>query len=254
MMLDMKFSRPLTVRVVALAYLLSPLANVLQAAATSGHSTDTVLGRALTGFGLAGTALVLGGPLAGIGLYSGQRWGFVVFFAHSFGLLVDSAFKLGSGSFAYRSGILLVDLAVFTAIALVLREDIRAPFLSPEERGWRLGERIPVHGEAQVAVEPGADGQVARAPRAPVDGDASISVDGVAVAVSLVNISRTGLLVRWPSPLPPVGTVGRVEIPNAKAAFRVRVVRLTEDGAGLAFVDADPKATEAAMIALVGRR
>lgn len=249
----MKFSRPLTVRVVALAYLVSPLANVLQAAATSGHSTDMVLGRALTGFGVAGTALLVGGPLAGIGLYSGQRWGFVVFFLHSFGLLVDSAFKLGSGSFGYRAGILLLDLAVFTAIALVLQEDIRAPFLSDEERGWRHGDRIPVRGEAQVAVEV-ADAQVARAPRAAVTGDASISVDGVAVSVSLVNISRTGLLVQWPGELPTVGTIGRVEISRAKASFRVRVVRLTEDGAGLAFVGADPKDTEAAMLALVGRR
>ncbi len=253
MILSMKFSRPLTVQLIALAYLLSPLANVLQASAASGHDTDTVLGRALMGFGLAGTALVLGGPLAGIGLYSGQRWGFLVFFLHSFGLLADSGVKLAEGSFAYRSGILLVDLAVFTAIALVLREDIRAPFLSPAQRGWRMGQRIPVSGAARVAVE-STDGPIARAPRAPVTGEASVSVDGLAVAVTLVNISRTGMLVRWPGSLPAVGLVGRVDIPEAKASFRIRVVRVTEDGAGLAFVDADPRATEAAMIVLVDRR
>ena len=223
----MKFTRPPAVRAIALGYILSPLGNVLQAAVASGDSTDAVLGKALTGFGMLGTFLVVAGPIAGIGIYSGQRWGFVAFFVHAFALLIDSAMRLSHGSFAYKATILLVDLAVLVAISLVLQEDIRAPFLSEEDRGWRLGKRIAVKGAATV------------------------NFGGTAAEVSLVNISPTGLLVAIAGELPALGVTGTVAFAGNAGGYAVRVVRHAEGQVALAFADANPESLEETMHKLV---
>ena len=213
--MNMIFTRPPAVRAIALAYLLSPLGNVLQASLMSGDHYTDVLGKALYGFGTAGALLVLAGPIAGIGIYSGKRWGFVAFFVHAFALLVDSAIRLSSGSFGYKASILLVDLAVLVAVSIVLREDIRAPFLSEVERGWRLGRRMPATGTVRVSL--GSD----------------------SVEVPLVNISTTGVLVKWVGDLPVVGAKGTIAftVETGSVELPAGVVRSTAEGVAFGFME-----------------
>ncbi len=211
----MMFTRPPLVRAIALAYIVSPLANVAQAAFTSGHSLEVVARQWLLGFGTFGAALVLGAPLAGIGIYSGRRWGFVLFFLYSFALLFDSGLRLPQGNFAYKASILIVDLAVLVAVSLVLREDIRAPFLSDEERGWRMGKRMPASGTARLVI-------------------GKMTLDA-----TLVNISVTGALVTCAGAVPPLGTKGTMTFTgvNGDISVPVGVVRSDAQGVALGFVE-----------------
>lgn len=195
------FTRPWPLRLIALAYLIGPVANVLQASIRSGASASSVVAHALAGFGAVGAALALSAPIVGVGVYSGAKWGYVLFFGHSGAVLVDSLVKLLRGGGLYHSGILLADLVVFAAVFVMLRGDMRAPFLSAIRRGWRIH------------------------PRWAAAADVTVSWSQSQKIVQLVDLSVKGFAAQWTGEPLPVGLTVRIRFHDVPRWIDAQVVQ-----------------------------
>ncbi len=144
--------RPLGITLVALAYVLSPLLNSAQAVLINRLPLATVWRNALQGFGALGLTLILLGPLVGIAIYSGRRWGLLLFLGHAAAVLLNNTWLLAADGSAGAATFIGVDILVFAAVAFVLRKDLRAPYLAALPRGWRRAQRLSCRMSARLHI------------------------------------------------------------------------------------------------------
>jgi hypothetical protein len=129
---------------IAALYVLSPLLNLLQAWLFARVGPLQVIHHAVRGFGVPGLALIALGPVVGVGIYAGRRWGLAIFLLHAFGLVALASWRLVAvGPAAGRSLLMATNLVVFLFVGLMLTRNLRAPYLAREPRGWRRQSRVP---------------------------------------------------------------------------------------------------------------
>lgn len=149
----MTHRRPLQIRLIALAYVVSPLFNVLQAMVLwhdlSWNGFVQYVGNSGLGVSLA---LLLAAPVVGVGIYAGRRWGYALFLTHALLALVHNGRYLGTAYGSAAAPYVAIDVVMFALVLYMMRHDQRAPYLAQTARGWRSSERFDCTLPLQLVV------------------------------------------------------------------------------------------------------
>ena len=213
-----QYKRPPYLVAIAALYVVSPVLNIgFEAAGMLSRDVPTEeLGSHLVrSFGAVGLLLIALGPFIGVGIYSGRRFGLIGFVSHAVAVLAFNFYVLASNSKASVASIIVTDVLLFAAVAFLLRKDLRAPYLSESERGWRGGERVL----RELVVK--------------------LSVEGAESEARTVNISKTGALLQGASIKATPGTRVQIHFANGGTALSTdaELVWISGDRVGLRFSD-----------------
>ncbi len=157
--------------------------------------------------------LLLGALPVGAGLLLVKKWGWWSFLAYSLILIAYNGFVFLTKPFGENLGALLLTIVGCVAMGWFMRRDISAPYLKLYPRGWRMQRRRPLVFEIEV------DGIVRRTKDA----------------------GQRGVYVDWPHCRQNPGDAVDVAFRLNNNQYRLTggVVRVDEDGAGIAFRDLD---------------
>ena len=147
--------------------------------------------------------------LVGIGLLAVKRWGWWLFLAYAVVLIVHNIYALARSPGYYNAGALIQTILGVAAVLYFVRRDISAPYMRMYPRGWRIQKRKPVEFDLMVH----------RTPR------------------STRDVSDSGLYVAWEDCYREPGEEVHLAffLDGAEYKCRAGVVRVDEDGAGIAY-------------------
>ena len=133
--------RPLGIVIISIAYVVSPLLNILQVAWWSDVTVARIWAESARIFGVPGLVLLFAAPIVGVGIFLARRWGYALFLLHAAGVIAFNTVLLLTDRAASKGSILTLDVLLFLGVAYMLRKDARAPYLARDPRGWRRGAR-----------------------------------------------------------------------------------------------------------------
>lgn len=135
--------KPVSIVLIGLYYLLSPVLNLAQIASVTHLSLSgpVNLWSVLTPFDW----VVLGAfPLVGVGMLTVRRWGWVTFVAFSLFLIGYNSFSFFINH-TYSLGLVVLYNVGLAAVTFVFfRKHLRAPYFNPRLRWWNIDPRYPV--------------------------------------------------------------------------------------------------------------
>ncbi len=207
--------RPFAHYIIILGYVIAPAINILLYAQAYRITFSALVQNFFIIFGSFSGVLLIAEPLVGFSLFFIHRFSWYIFICHSVLLLSDNLYKLfkAGGSGIYPWSVLAGSAIWVAAIAYVLRKDFRAPYFQALPRSWREKRRVPIHHYIWFA---GEEKEIA-----------DFSASGCFVSDATLDL-RLGERV-------PV----RLSLEKKDIDFSCdgEVVRITETGLGIRFVD-----------------
>ncbi len=147
--------------------------------------------------------------VVGIGLLSVKRWGWWLFLGYAAVLIVHNIFALVRAPGYYNAGALVETLLGVAAVIYFARRDVSAPYMRMYPRGWRLQKRKPIVME--------------------------VIVDGIRRQTR--DAGEMGMYVEWEDCYREPGEEVHLTFTLNGMEYKCRagIVRVDEDGAGIAF-------------------
>lgn len=203
-----RIRRPWTLIIFGVAFLLLPFLNYLSIT-NQLHISPKLPEVTLKLLNPVELFLLLMPFLVGIGLLSVKRWGWWLFLGYSAILVVYNFYALVTSRSLYNAGALIQTVLGISAVLYFVRRDVSAPYMKMYPRGWRLQHREP------IAIE--------------------VIVDGIRRTTA--DISDSGMYVIWEDCYRAPGEEVHVTLTVNGNEYKSRagVVRVDDDGAGLAF-------------------
>ena len=207
--------RPIAHYIIIGGYVFAPLLNILFYARSYHVPFTALVQNFFIIFGTFSGILLIAEPLVGLSLFFIHRFSWYIFVMHSSLILIDNFYKLfkAGGTGIYQWSVLAGSAAWIAVIAYVLRKDFRAPYFQAIPRSWREKRRVPIHHYIWLSGEQKEIGD--------------FSASGC-----FVNDSKLGLRLGERVPI-------RLSLEKQSIDFSCEgeVVRITEAGLGIRFVD-----------------
>ncbi|MFQ5560287.1 MAG: PilZ domain-containing protein, partial [Nitrospinota bacterium] len=135
--------RPLTIRLLALAYLLTPLTFILQYIYFTGLTlTDPALWNKFQSPYMMSFLVVP--PIIAVGIYRIREWGWFLALVHILFLMINNALAIHKGSATPPYAITLFTVATFVFLMVFVRKEVLAPYFNPRIRWWESKPRYAV--------------------------------------------------------------------------------------------------------------
>ncbi|MBL8019059.1 MAG: PilZ domain-containing protein [Leptospirales bacterium] len=203
-----RIRRPWTLIIFGVAFLLLPFLNYLSIT-NQLHISPRLPDVTIKLLNPVELFLLLMPFLVGIGLLLVKRWGWWLFLGYSAILVVYNIYALVTSRSLYNAGALIQTVLGISAVLYFVRRDVSAPYMKMYPRGWRLQHREP------IAIE--------------------VIVDGIRRTTA--DISDSGMYVIWEDCYRAPGEEVHVTLTVNGNEYKSRagVVRVDDDGAGLAF-------------------
>lgn len=205
-----RIRRPLTLVIFGLAFLILPVFNYLGMT----NQLGLPLAQIRASFSLLSSieiALLLIPLAVGLGLLLVKRWGWWLFLGYAFVLILYNLYALIRTPGLYNSLALVNTVVGMVAVFYFLRKDVSAPYMRMHPRGWRLQKRRPIQFE--------------------------VIVDGIRRRT--IDASMAGLYIAWEDCYRSPGEEVHLTFVVSGTEYKTRagLVRVDEDGAGVAFRD-----------------
>lgn len=203
-----RLSRPWTLLIAGLAFLLIPVVNYV--ALTMHHGLPLIAWQAALGRLHPYAIFLLAAPLPiGVGLLLVKRWAWYAFLVYSMLLLLHNLATLLLQPDGYNFAALFGAGLGIALLVFFARQDISAPYLKTYPRGWRFQRRKPVETAVRINDTP----------------------------LRTRDLSVTGFYSDWPDC--PLGANQSVRVAltigDRTVEMEGGVVRLDENGVGIAF-------------------
>jgi Tfp pilus assembly protein PilZ len=143
--------KPLSINLIALAYLMAPIGNIMQVAWINNwpyFGPRSVFNH----FSSFEWTLLCVFPLVALGIYRVAKWGYMLFLGLSAFLLVNNTFMYFKNPAYSLYIVMLFHLVTIGLVGFFLQKHIISPYFNPNLKWWERDHRYTVNLGAQVRI------------------------------------------------------------------------------------------------------